>query len=98
LALTGLNVIPYEKDELPSAALGWFGGGNISVSSSDRTGKKVTEPFFEVRGDIVRYRDRGSAALLHGRSGVLRLGLPPEPLASQAYRAFKQTVQKRYKL
>ena len=90
-------VIPYQREELPSAALGWFGGGDVSVSSTDKSGKKTVEPFFEVIGTL----DSGKGAptsLLHGRSGILRMKLPPEPLSVQLYRLVKQTIQKRYKV
>ncbi|MCK9275887.1 MAG: biotin/lipoyl-binding protein [Syntrophales bacterium] len=96
--LTDILVIPYQRDELPSAALGWLGGGDISVSTDEKSGKKATEPFFEIQGALSMQEDQGPVALLHGRSGVLRLTLPPEPLAVQGVRAVKQTIQKRYKL
>ena len=98
LQLDQIVVIPYQREELPSAALGWFGGGDISVSSSEKSGKKVTEPFFEITGRIVVPNGAPAPQLLHGRSGVLRLVLPPEPLAVQGYRVIKQTIQKRYKI
>lgn len=98
LMLDELVVIPYQKEELPSAALGWFGGGDISVLGTEKSGKKTTEPFFEINGRIKLPEKPGSVMLLHGRSGVLRLSLPPESFAVQAIRRIKQTVQKRYKL
>ncbi|RZB34840.1 MAG: putative peptide zinc metalloprotease protein [Desulfobacteraceae bacterium Eth-SRB1] len=98
LKIDEIVVIPYQREELPSAALGWFGGGDISVSSSEKTGKKVTEPFFEINGRIVASDSPTFLTLLHGRSGVLRLTLPPEPLSVQGYRLVKQTIQKRYKI
>jgi putative peptide zinc metalloprotease protein len=97
LKVHDIIVIPYQKEELPSAALGWFGGGDVSVSSSDKSGKKTVEPFFEIIGTI----ESGSAVktnILHGRSGVLRIKLPPEPLSVQLYRLVKQIIQKRYKV
>ena len=98
LALEKPMVIPYQREELPSAALGWLGGGDISVSTNEKSGKKATEPFFEIQGAVLS-SDKGlPVTLLHGRSGVLRLTLPPEPLAAQGLRAIKQTIQKRYKL
>lgn len=94
--LSNLTVIPYQKDELPSAALGWFGGGNIAVTSTDAGGKKAAEPFFEIIGYVQLHSSQN--VLLHGHSGVLRLALPPEPLAVQGFRLAKQTIQKRYKI
>ncbi|MBV5341895.1 MAG: biotin/lipoyl-binding protein [Deltaproteobacteria bacterium] len=97
LKVHDIVVIPYQKEELPSAALGWFGGGDVSVSSSDKSGTKTIEPFFEVIGTI-EYGTTASAKLLHGRSGVLRMKLPSVPLSVQLYRLVKQTIQKRYKV
>ena len=97
LKVHDILVIPYQKEELPSAALGWSGGGDVSVSSSDKSGKKTVEPFFEVIGTI----ESGTSAmpnLLHGRSGIMRMKLPPEPLFFQLYRLVKQTIQKKYKV
>ncbi len=97
LQVHDIRIIPYQKEELPSAALGWFGGGDVSVSSTDKSGKKTVEPFFEVIGTL----DSGNGVptnLLHGRSGILRMTLPPEPLSVQLYRLVKQTIQKRYKV
>lgn len=98
LELSSLRIIPYQREELPSAALGWFGGGDVAVSSADKSGKKVSEPFFEVSGVVDALSPDDSPALLHGRSGVMRIILPAEPLARQLYRRIMQTVQKRYKL
>jgi len=96
--LDEMVLIPYQREELPSAALGWFGGGEISVSPSEKSGKKVTETFFELNGKIVSSNGSHSPLLLYGRSGVLRLTLPPESLAVQGYRFVKQTIQKRYRI
>lgn len=98
LDLKDIVVIPYQKEELPSAALGWLGGGDVPVSTAEKSGKKVAEPFFEISGTIITSKGAMYPLLLHGRSGVLRLALPPEPLAVQTYRLVKQTIQKRYKI
>jgi len=97
LKVRNILVIPYQKEELPSAALGWFGGGDVSVSSADKSGKKTTEPFFEVIGTL-EVGGAVSTNLMHGRSGILRMKLPPKPLSVQLYRLVKQTIQKRYKI
>ena len=44
LPVRDLVIIPYQREELPSAALGWLGGGDISVSVNDKSGKKASEP------------------------------------------------------
>lgn len=98
LTLLDVKINPYKKEELPSAALGWLGGGDVAVSTSDRSGKKTTESFFEVSGRLYAENETSDLKLLHGRAGVLRLTLAPEPLAMVAYRKFRQTMQKRYKI
>lgn len=98
IALSDVTVNPYQKEELPSAALGWYGGGDVAVSTSDKSGKKTTESFFEVSGKLTPGNGALSPSLLHGRSGILRLSLPPEPLVQMAYRKLRQTLQKRYKI
>jgi putative peptide zinc metalloprotease protein len=91
-----LQIIPYEKRELPSAALGWFGGGRIPVSRQD--GKTTLESFFEVRAPVAieALTEKERAAFLHGRTGWLRMELPPESLLEQVIRTVKQVMQKRY--
>lgn len=98
IELNEIVVIPYKREELPSAALGWLGGGDIPVSTDEKSGKKVTEPFFEISGTIATSNPVTYSLLYHGHSGVLRLTMPPEPLAVQGYRLIKQTIQKRYRI
>ena len=87
------RVIPGEQRNLPSAAVGWAGGGEVAVDTSDRSGTKTTEPFFEVRATV---QDSEGVHLLHGRSGKIRFDLPPEPLLRQWLRKLRQLLQNRY--
>jgi putative peptide zinc metalloprotease protein len=96
-AVSGLHVIPYERDELPSAALGWAGGGDIEVSRLGKDGKKAKESFFEVRANLIADASN-TVALLHGRTGVLYIDLPSRPIAVQLKNSISQLLQKRYKL
>ena len=98
IELSDIMIIPYQRENLPSAALGWLGGGDISVSAEDAEGKKAAEPFFEIIGKVVPASGSNAPVLFHGRSGVARLELPPEPIAIQVYRAVKQVIQKRYRI
>lgn len=97
LALPKVSIIPFQSDKLPSTALGWLGGGDIAVNTQEPSGTKAVESFFLLQGDIPAEQRRG-LTVLHGLSGTLRLQTPAQPLASQAYRALKQLVQKRYAL
>lgn len=89
------EIIPYESDQLPSAALSWLAGGEVATARDDDTGRKTTEPFFQINADLV---PNDEARLLHGRSGKLRLSLHDEPLLWQWERALRQLLQKRYQI
>jgi putative peptide zinc metalloprotease protein len=80
LDVTAYQIIPYQQETLPSAALGWFGGGEVAVSVKDETGLKAAEPFFQIYANI---HPSAEAALFHGRSGKLRFTLNPKPLLIQ---------------
>lgn len=95
LALPKVSILPFQSDKLPSTALGWLGGGEIAVNTEEPGGTKTMESFFLLQGEIPDEQRLG-VTVLHGLSGTLRLQTPAQPLASQAYRALKQLVQKRY--
>ena len=89
------RIIPYRQEKLPSAALGWQGGGEVAVSGRDQSGRQTVEPFFQIYADI---RPEPEALLLHGRSGKVRFTLDSRPLLLQWVHSFKQLLQKRYQL
>lgn len=97
IALPQVSIIPVQSDTLPSTALGWMGGGDIAVHTQDASGTKTVESFFLLQSEIPTEQHQG-AKVLHGLAGTLRLQTPDQPLASQAYRAIKQLIQKRYGL
>lgn len=86
-------VIPVDRRNLPSAALGWAGGGDLAVDRTNTNGTQTTEPFFEVRA-TVKHVD--VPQLRHGRGGRIRFELEAEPLLTQWARQFRQLLQKRY--
>lgn len=92
---TDIEKIPAEKNMLPSAALGWFGGGAIAVDSSDAKGLKTLEPFFEVRTQLP---NSGDVNMVYGRTGKIRFKLDSEPLWPRLMRRLRQTLQKRYQI
>lgn len=96
IELTNIQVIPYERHQLPSAALGWAGGGDIQVAQDDTTGTKSIEAFFEIRADITN--GENNPKLIHDRTGHLRIVLPNVPLGEQMLKSFQQLMQKRYQL
>ena len=87
------RVIEAEQSQLPSVALGFYGGGDIAVSSKDAM--QASEPFFEVRSDMAKLAE---VTELHGRTGRIRFKLPSEPLLRQWYRSFRQLLQDRYQI
>jgi putative peptide zinc metalloprotease protein len=90
-----IQVIPYERWVLPSAVLGWSGGGDIAVVSTE-DGKTTTEAFFEVSAKF--QDDIEGMTLYHGSSGILQISLPPKPLIQKWYMTIEQVLQKRYRL
>ena len=92
LTLTERRVIPAEQRELPSAALGWQGGGEVAVSGRN-SGLETREGFFEVRALFAP-----DSVLTDGVSGAIRFDLPPEPLGVQWVRKVRQLFQKRFGL
>lgn len=89
------RVIPGEQKILPSAALGWTGGGDVPVTVEDNQANKAAEPFFEVLGKL---DSRNGIALLDGRSGKIRFRLQSEPLLRRWTRRLWQLLQKRYQV
>lgn len=95
ISVDNIRVIPYQKQELPSAALGWLGGGDIAVSQKDNSGTKTKESFFEVKANII---DKKEFVLQHGRSGILKIQLEPKTLVERMITNVKQILQKHYKI
>jgi putative peptide zinc metalloprotease protein len=65
-------MLPYQLDRLPSAALGWLGGGDLAVSNQDAKGEKAAEEFFEVRLTL-KPDSAAGVVLAHGMRGLLRV-------------------------
>lgn len=91
-----LYAIPMEQSKLPSAALGWLGGGDVEVNSNQGDPQITAEPFYEVRADVQTNSDQ--LLLLQGRSGKIRFHLGYTPLAPQLFRKLQQTLQKYYRI
>ena len=87
------RVIPGGQQTLPSAALGWRAGGEVSVAQGDNQPNKAAEPFFAVIGKL---DSDGKVSLLDGRLGKIRFELPAEPLMQRWTRRLWQLFQKRY--
>lgn len=93
LNVADLVMIPMQQKDLPSASLGYRGGGNVAVAQGDGSGTEASESFFEVRGIVDASQVE---SLFHGQRGKIRMTLPSEPLLRQWIRSFQQLVQKHY--
>jgi putative peptide zinc metalloprotease protein len=98
MKLESIRMIPYEKNELPSAVLGWLGGGDFSVDTNDKSGKKTHEAFFVIHGELRSSDIEVETNYSTGHSGILRISLPPRSLAERLSRFINQVLQKRYYL
>lgn len=95
ITVSNYQIIPFHHQKLPSAALGWRGGGEVAVSMSDNTGLQTVEPFFQIYADLVPSE---KAVFFHGKSGRLRFSMDPQPLLWQWGRKLRQLLQKRYRI
>ncbi len=93
--LTGTieQVLPAGQERLPSAALGYFAGGEVAVAADDAGGTRAIEPFFEVR--IAPDR---SVPLMSGQRIVARFDMGKKPLALQWWRSLSQLLQRRFRI
>lgn len=91
-----LALLPYQRQELPSAALGWQGGGDIAVSNEGETGAQARETFYEVR--VLLNGETPQASMMHGMTGWLRIPLDGRPAFTQLAHSIRQLLQKRYQL
>ncbi|MBF0322416.1 MAG: hypothetical protein HQL62_05655 [Magnetococcales bacterium] len=90
-----VRVVPFHHQQLPSAALGWMGGGKIEVAADDRSGLTAVEPFFLIQ---VALPPNGATALVHGRTGEVRLSLPKKSLLVQWVQEWRAFLQSRYQI
>lgn len=95
LQVKSYEIIPFQHERLPSAALGWRSGGEVPVSASDDTGLAAAEPFFLIYAELAADPE---VTFLHGCSGKIRFSMHPEPLLAQWTRSLRQLLQKRYQI
>lgn len=97
-----IESVPITGDRtLPSAALSIPAGGDVALSPApaDEAARdtEAAEPFFELR--IRPLPTQGDATPLRpGQRVVVRLELPPRPLAQRTYLALRQLLQRRLRL
>ncbi|MCD6304654.1 MAG: hypothetical protein J7M21_06800, partial [Planctomycetes bacterium] len=100
---TIVRIIEAGSRRLPSAALGYAAGGSVPTDPKDPNGVRAAERFFEIQIAPNPVEDRqsiwyGRVPLLAGQRVVIRLAMPPRPLASQWYRSLLQLVQRRFRI
>jgi len=89
-------VLPVGHKQLPSAALGYAGGGAVRTSPEDRRGTEAAERFFEIRiTPTLRPQD---GRLWSGQRVVVRCEMPAKPLIVQWWRSFLQLLQRRFQI
>ncbi|HYE03148.1 MAG TPA: PqqD family peptide modification chaperone [Phycisphaerales bacterium] len=91
-----LRMAPAGRQELPGAALGYLGGGQIDVDPQQGEGAISKRPRFTVYIDPAGGPDRGVAALGYpGERVRVRFTLPDKPLAAQWLDRLARIVQGR---
>ena len=88
------EIFPTGAKELPSAALGYLGGGILAVAMDDPQGKQTRQNFFEVRIQPNEMPKIGGT-LLSGQRVVVRFEMLPRPLIQQWGRFLLQMAQQR---
>ncbi len=90
-----VKVLKAARRELPSAALGYAGGGSIAVDTENSKGTLAQEPFFEIQIEPVTTGSE-PAPLYAGQRVVARFDLPDTPLLKQWWLAIRQVIQQRF--
>jgi len=92
------EIMPFEQGQLPSAALGMAGGGDIAVQSGDAKGLAAAEPFFRIHAQLPPQEQAQALRRLHGRLGTMRITLPDSPLLVQWERGARQFLQRKFRV
>ena len=92
------EIMPFEQGQLPSAALGMAGGGDIAVQSGDAKGLAAAEPFFRIHAQLPPQEQAHALRRLHGRLGTMRITLPDSPLLVQWERGARQFLQRKFRV
>jgi putative peptide zinc metalloprotease protein len=81
-----IRIVPSAGDQLPSAALGSQGGGQLALDPSDKEGRKSVQRFFQVDVEL-----EGSRQTTHvGGRAYIRFHHGWEPIGMQWYRDARQ--------
>jgi len=89
------KIIPAGHERLPSAALGYSAGGSTQIDLEDPSGRRATEPFFEIL--VVPFLQEATV-VRPGQTVLLRFETPSKPLLLQGYRSLLQLFQRRFQV
>lgn len=97
-AVSVVSVVPYSQRDLPSAALGAQGAGDMAVSARDPEGRETVEQFFLLKAWLGGGARAAEGAPQSGRTAWIRIALPPRPLGGRLMLAVQQFFQRRYQV
>ena len=83
---TVTRIVPSASDQLPSAALGSQGGGQLALDPSDKEGRKSVQRFFQVDVEL----PGGDRPMHVGARAYIRFHHGWEPIGFQWYRSARQ--------
>ncbi len=86
-------LLPHAQEYLPTASLGWKGGGPVPLSNEDQNGMKSREPFYLLYVDL---KPDQPLKLMRGLTGFMEIQLPAQSLGTRSIRYLRQFFQKRY--
>jgi putative peptide zinc metalloprotease protein len=86
--LTGQVVrqVPAGNEHLPSRVLSLQGGGRVAVDPRDPAGLRTLERMFQLDVEL----ESDASPILYGQRVYVRFAHPPQPLATQFYRAMRR--------
>lgn len=100
---TSVRTIAAGQKVLPSAAIGYSGGGAVEIDSQDKSGRVAKRPVFKLYLDlnpqaVESGREGGASMLTPGERVRVRFSLQHKPLLAQWIDRLQKEIQGRVKL
>lgn len=89
------RVFEFGKRELPSAALGYAGGGEIEVDASSQEGTETTEKIFEI---LLTPQEDAHKYIKPGQVLIVKFTKPDQAIAVQVWVYLQQLFQRRLQI
>jgi putative peptide zinc metalloprotease protein len=89
------SIFPAGQQVLPSLALSFAAGGSMPIDTTDPSGTRTTEKFFEIR---IRPHDNDLVQWRTGQRVEVRIRLTDKPLMAQLWHYARQLFQKRFRI